>query len=127
MAISGLFYSGVLNDKNATYLSSIKTIQPISQSNALQSDFEANAKSKVKNNVLAVTAKCSCSLYRDYKLHDPSWVNYCPECHRYGTLVFEKTCDCPEGMIRCTSCDADFCAVHGKEHVYKYPTYLTPA
>ena len=128
MAISGLFSSGVLNDGNASYLSLIKTLQPVSQVNAFQLVFKPNAESKVqKNNVLTVTAKCSCSLYNDYNLHDPSWVNYCPLCHRYGTLIFERTCDCPEGMMRCTNCDADFCAVHGKEHVCKHPTYLIPA
>jgi len=128
VAISGLFYSGVLNDQNEAYMAGTKTMESSSQSNTPQLASEANAESKVKKrDVLSVTAKCSCSLYGDYKLHDPAWVNYCPVCHRYGTLIFEKTCDCPEGMIRCTHCDADFCAVHGKEHVYRHPTYLKHA
>ena len=128
MAISGLFYCEILNDENAIYSVVIKIVQPLSQANAAQLYSQANDKSKTKkSNTLSVTAKCSCSKYGDYNLHDPSWINYCPECHRYGTLVFDKPEDCPEGMIRCTNCDADFCAVHGKEHIHCHPTYLTPA
>lgn len=124
IAIVGLSYSGVLNGQSESL--TVTKIQP-SQTSTAQLASEAKAKAKVRSDVLTVTAKCSCSLYRDYKLHDPSWINYCPRCHRHGTLIFEKTGDSPEGMIRCTHCDADFCAVHGKEHVYRHPTYLTPA
>ncbi len=126
VATVGLF-SGVLNDQNANYSTGSKVVQSPSQSNTAQVASEPKAKAKARNDVLVVTARCSCSCYQDYKLHDPSWINYCPVCHRYGTLIFEKTSDCPEGMMRCTCCDADFCAVHGKEHVCRHPTYLVPA
>ncbi len=125
VALVGLF-SGVLNDQSASYSTGSKIEQPPSQTNNVQLASQAKAKAKVRD-VLSVTAKCSCSLYGDYKLHDPAWVNYCPRCHRQGTLVFERTGDCPEGMIRCTHCDADFCAVHGKEHVNRHPAYLRAA
>ena len=127
MAVSGLFHYGVLNDDNEIYLDLAKIVQPLSQANAVQLDSQSNDKSKAKSNILTITARCSCSKYSDYNLHDPSWINYCPECHRYGTLVFDRPKDCPEGMIRCTNCDADFCAVHGKEHICCHPKYLTPA
>ncbi len=125
VAMAGLFY-GILNDQSANHSTGSKVVQSPSQADNVQTS-EPKAKAKVRNDVLVVTARCSCSFYRDYKLHDPSWINYCPVCHHRGTLIFEKTNDCPEGMIRCTCCDADFCAVHGKEHVYRHPTYLIPA
>ena len=126
VAIVGLF-SGVLNDQNADYSTGSKVVQSPSQTSTVQTASKPKAKAKVRTDVLVVTAKCSCSLYRDYKLHDPSWVNYCPRCQRHGTLIFEKASDCPEGMIRCTHCDADFCAVHGKEHINNRPTHLRAA
>lgn len=125
VATVGMFW-GVLTYQNADRSTGSKVVKAPSKTNTIPSASK-KSKAKVKNNVLVVTAKCSCSLYRDYGLHDPSWVNYCPRCHGTGTLIFEKTGDCPEGMIRCTRCDADFCAVHGKEHVYRHPTYLIPA
>ncbi len=126
VATVGLF-SGVLNDQSANYSIGPKVVQSPSQANTAQVTSEPKAKAKVRNDVLVVTARCSCGLYGDYKLHDPSWINYCPQCHQHGALIFERTSDCPEGMIRCTCCDADFCAVHGKEHVCSHSTYLMPA
>ncbi len=126
MATGGLFYSGTLNNGNTNDLSVDKPVQSLPQPNVNQMASEANAKSKVKKSgALSVSAKCSCSLYEDYRTHGPSWANYCPRCHAYNTVIFEKTGDCPEGMMRCTRCDADFCAVHGKEHINRHPTYLS--
>ncbi len=125
VAMIGLF-SGVLNDQNADYSTGSKVVQPPSQTNTVPVASEAKVKAKTKSNAITVTAKCSCSLYGDYKLHGPSWIKYCPRCHSRA-IVFEKTGDCPEGMIRCTHCDADFCAVHGKEHINNRPTYLAAA
>ena len=125
VVMAGLFY-GVLNDQSVSHSTGSKVVQSPSQSNDANVASEPKTNAKV-NDVLVVTARCSCSFYHDYKLHDPSWINYCPVCHQHGTLIFEKTSDCPEGMIRCTCCDADFCAVHGKEHVCRNPAYLIPA
>jgi len=94
---------------------------------------KVKASNSVQNNpkssagTIVASGKCSCSLYTDYNVHTGKWVNYCPYCKKYGTLVYDKPSDCPEGMIRCTNCDADFCIVHGKAHVTKNPKYLTPA
>ena len=126
ISLVGLF-SGVLNDQGASYSTGSKIVQPPSQTSTVPLASEPKANAKVKSNALVVNAKCSCSLSRDYRMHDPSWVNYCPKCHRKGTLIFEKTGDCPEGMIRCTCCDADYCAVHGKEHINGHPAYLRAA
>ena len=125
ISLVGLF-SGVLNDQGASYSTGSKIVQPPSQTSTVPLASEPKANAKVKSNAIKVTAKCSCSLYGDYKSHGPSWVNYCPRCHSRA-IIFEKTGDCPEGMMRCTRCDADFCAVHGKEHINSRPTYLAAA
>lgn len=89
---------------------------------------EASAKSKVhRSGVITVTGECSCSMGTNDIRRTKSWVNYCPECHKYGTLTFQRTWDCPEGMLVCNSCDADYCAVHGKEHIYYGAPFLRPA
>lgn len=128
-SLTGISF-GALNILDAADLGTINFIQPASQADRDNSQLfnrTVNAKHIFKRGgILSVTAQCSCSLYADYEIYDSEWLNYCPECHSYGTLIFDRPEDCPEGMIRCTCCDADFCAVHGKEHVYRYPKFLTP-
>ncbi len=128
MAISGLFSFGFSNSQIFTDSNESKVISPVSAEdiNHLPSKEEVNAKYK-KSRAISVTAKCSCSLLDDYNLHKAKWVNYCPQCHKYGTLKFTRGGGCPEGMLYCTSCDADFCSVHGREHVYGRATYLRSA
>lgn len=59
-----------------------------------------------------------------YKLTKKTWKNKCPFCG--GKLSFnpKKT---PEGELTCKKCDADFCAVSGKDKAYKVRKTLTPA
>lgn len=128
MAIGGLFSFGFSNSQIFTDSTESKIISSAANEgiNHLPSKEEVNAKSK-KRGSISVTAKCSCSLLDDYNLHKAKWINYCPQCHKYGTLKFTRGGGCPEGMLYCTSCDADFCSVHGKEHVYSGATYLRSA
>lgn len=76
-------------------------------------------------------ARCSCSLYTDYNIYHGKYVNYCPHCKKSGILSYTNLQGCPEGMFYCDmrigGCDADYCIVHGKEHVNNNPKYLTPA
>ncbi|MGB9936344.1 MAG: hypothetical protein ACPK7O_01355 [Methanobacterium sp.] len=124
LVLGGLFYAVPLSSQ----IMPNQQIQPVSaqMTGGLASKPVVNAKS-IKKGVISSSAKCSCSMLTTYAVQHKSWVNYCPQCHKYGTLIFEKTGDCPEGMVRCTSCDADFCAVHGKEHVHRGATHLISA
>lgn len=128
MAIGGLFSFGFSNSQIFTDSTESKMISSAATEciNYSPSKDGVNAKSK-KRGLISVTAKCSCSLLDDYSLHKAKWINYCPQCHKYGTLKFTRGGGCPEGMLYCTSCDADFCSVHGKEHVYGGATYLRSA
>jgi len=54
-----------------------------------------------------------------YSYHKATFKNYCPNCHRYGTLHYEvgpASWTSPEGMWYCSCCDMDFCAQCGKSH-----------
>jgi hypothetical protein len=69
-------------------------------------------------------AKCSCSLSDGYYYHhNITFVNKCPHCG--GKLAYEFCSYWVEGLWYCTSCDMDFCCVHGKEHG-NMGYYLTP-
>ena len=128
MIINGFFSFGALNGYKTANMDGNNFISAYGLKWDSSIISKTNAKSKIKeSNILSVQSKCSCSLYKDYKMHSAKWVNYCPQCHKYGTLKFTKGGDSPEGMIYCTNCDADFCGVHGKEHVYGRSTYLRHA
>ncbi len=73
------------------------------------------------------TAKCSCSLYTDYKYHTRVFENYDPSSSRWGVLKFEigSGKNNPEGMWYSSVTDMDWCLVHGKSHDGR-GVYLTP-
>ncbi len=125
---SSFYVFGTLENYGKTNLDVFdlfKAVYGVNEDNTISS--KTNAKSKIKkSNELSVQGKCSCSLYSDYETHRAIWINYCPQCHKYGTLRFTRGGDSPEGMLYCTCCDADYCVVHGKEHVTYNPKYLIP-
>jgi hypothetical protein len=128
MVAGGLFLG--TNDQNLSKDSENNLVQSSSPvaTNELPTEQIVNAKSKAQRiGIISTSAQCSCSLFTTTAKQKKSWENYCPKCHKHGTLVFERTGDCPEGMVRCTSCDADYCAAHGKEHINYRAPYLTPA
>lgn len=55
--------------------------------------------------------------------HNGTFLNYCPNCHRYGGLGYTKYC--AEGQITCRYCDSDYCAADGKEKMSNSGVYLT--
>lgn len=59
-----------------------------------------------------------------YKLTKKTWKNKCPFCGGKFKFNPKKT---PEGELTCSKCDADFCAVSGKDKANKVRKTLTPA
>jgi len=59
-----------------------------------------------------------------YKLTQKTWKNKCPFCGSTFSFNPKKT---PEGELTCKKCDADFCAVSGKDKATKVRKTLTPA
>lgn len=81
---------------------------------------------------VTITAKPSCGCNHKYRWYTRTWINYCPHCHKYGTLhnvhkwqaryEQELTCDPKLG-----GCGADYCGCSGKEK-YSWSSYrLTKA
>ena len=95
------------------------------------SKYAVQGNPKISSDKVSADAKCSCSLYTDYNIHQGAWQNYCPYCTKTGTLSYTNQQGCPEGMFYCdmgkSGCDADFCIVHGKAHTNTNPKYLNPA
>jgi hypothetical protein len=103
-----------------------RTVKAISvkSKTTTSSNKPSQGTSQITAGSVSADGRCSCSLHTDYKIHHCTWLNYCPYCKRYGTLAY-TTKGCSEGMFYCKHCDADFCIVHGKEHINKNARYLT--
>lgn len=133
MVIGGLFLAPNLNqDLSKDSRTNLVQSSSATSTSELPSEQKVNAKSKVKKSgIISARGECSCSLFTSLSTISKSWVNYCPKCHKYGKLSFTRGGGCPEGMLYCNmakgGCDADYCAVHGKEHINKGADHLIPA
>ncbi len=65
-------------------------------------------------NTITVTAKPSAGEKMEYKEYTTVFLNHCPLCNHSGTLSFNPK-GTAEGEITCSHCDADYCAVTGKD------------
>jgi hypothetical protein len=70
-----------------------------------------------RGDVISGTFKPSIKSGYAYRWYRRSWINYCPGCHKYGTLTNNPK-GVPEGEITCSKCDADFCGVTGMDKGY---------
>ena len=99
-----------------------------------ESTFEVKSSDKVyteeeiiesRNTVptVTITSKPSCGCRYGYYWHTKSFVDYCPHCHKYGTLRnVHKWPARFEQELTCTYCGADYCGCCGKEK-YSYSRY----
>jgi hypothetical protein len=81
---------------------------------------------KVTSTTVTATAKCSCGALGNYNLHTATFQNYCPKCHKSGTLKYNPKATA-EGEWTCGACGADYCAACGKIKLKCNPTHLTKA
>ena len=101
----------------------------------LHTDKSVKEKPKPKKKKLAtitMTGKPSCSRcarnHIPYKWFTRTYVNYCPNCHHYGTLGNKhKSGSVYEQEISCFHCDSDFCIYDGKEKYSWSRVYLISA
>lgn len=82
--------------------------------------------------IITMTGKPSCSRcarnHIPYRWFTRSYVNYCPNCHRYGTLGNKhKYGSRYEQEITCFHCDSDFCVYDGHEKYSWSNKYLRRA
>ena len=76
--------------------------------------------------VIGMYAKPSCGCRHSYTWHYREFINYCPNCHHYGTLRKNPKC-VPEKEYTCSRCSSDFCGVCGKEKYSWSRVYLSQA
>lgn len=112
--IDGVHYDNKIVESNSTGIAKVHKIVHI----------------KPHYPVITMTGKpsCSCGRKYSYRWYTRTYVNYCPYCHRYGTLYnahkfqarFEKE-------ITCKKCGSDWCIVCGKEKYSWSKRYLRRA
>lgn len=94
---------------------------PVATASSSNSAYNVHVTSKYVH----ANAKCSCGAssggYDTY--HNGTFLNYCPNCHRYGTLSYSKYC--AEGQWTCSNCDSDYCMGDGKEKMSNSDVYLS--
>lgn len=81
---------------------------------------------KPKYPLISMWAKPSVRSRYAYRWYYRTWVNYCPNCHRYNSLL-KNPKSVPEGELTCKHCDSDFCGVTGKEKMWYSHKYLRGA
>ena len=78
---------------------------------------------KPKYSVIGMWAKPSCGCNYRYTWHYRTFINYCPNCHHYGTLR-KNPKGVPEREYTCARCSSDFCGCCGKEKYSWSRVYL---
>ena len=79
----------------------------------------------VTSQYVSATAKCSCG-NGTYTYQTGTYLNYCPQCKHYGTLIRSTKNPEYEGQWTCTYCDCDYCMQCGKEKMSGTKLWLTP-
>lgn len=83
---------------------------------------------KSKIPTVTITSKPSCGCRYSYTWHTRTYVNYCPNCHRYNALVNKHKWPARfEQELTCKYCDCDWCGCCGKMKYSWSRTYLRRA
>lgn len=73
---------------------------------------------------ITAVGKPSCGCRYSYRYwYTKTYINYCPNCHRYNTLLINPK-RVYEKEITCGACSSDFCIVCGKEKYSWSRVYL---
>lgn len=74
--------------------------------------------------LITATGKPSCGCRYSYRYwYTRTYVDYCPNCHRYNTLLINPKC-VYEKELTCKACSSDYCIVCGKEKYSWSRVYL---
>ena len=83
-------------------------------------------KGTIPKPTVTITCKPSCGrCSKAYTWRTKTYVNYCPNCHRFGTIYNKhKYAARHEQELTCGACDCDFCGNCGKEKMGYSSKYL---
>lgn len=106
-----------------------RTILKVNNTYVVKGSGQATSDGKIYSEVplVTITSKPSCGCGHGYYWHKRTFENYCPNCHRYGTLhnAYKRGARY-ERELTCSHCDSDFCGVCGKEKYSWSRVRLTP-
>ena len=85
--------------------------------------IKTNERVHYEHPLIGMYAKPSCGCNHKYTWHYRTFINYCPNCHHYGTLR-KNPKGVPEREYTCSRCSSDFCGVCGKEKFSWSNVYL---
>jgi len=85
--------------------------------------IKTNERVHYEHPLIGMYAKPSCGCNHKYTWHYRTFINYCPNCHHYGTLR-KNPKGVPEREYTCARCSSDFCGVCGKEKFSWSNVYL---
>ena len=114
------------NKENLTTNLTLSNNISVIGANATSHTIVVNSSDKIhtKYSTIGMYAKPSCGCRYSYKYwYYCEFVNYCPNCHYYGTLRKNPKCTF-EREYSCARCDSDFCGVCGKEKYSWSRVYL---
>ena len=116
----------VLSDKNVTFVNGSYYVLP-EDSGIAKSDGKVYSDKLVKEKVSDAKKKPTITVYgyptcytcwktQRYRCVKRTYINYCPNCRRYGTLRNNPK-GVRDGEITCRRCDCDFCDFCGRDKV----------
>ena len=117
-----------MKESNATLIDGVYYDKKIVEENGI-AKLKNVVTEKPKVPIITMTGKPSCSRcarnHCSYTWRTKTYINYCPNCHHYGTLGNKhKWGSVHEKEITCFRCDSDFCINCGKEKYSWSRVYL---
>ena len=112
-----------VNDTDRALLVDDNLIEPNPNRDKVHTVKKTVKKYKSKTPLVTITAKPSVQSGYAYKWYTMTWVDYCPNCHRYNCLLINPK-GVPERELTCSFCSSDFCGVTGKEKYSWSRVYL---
>ena len=116
----------ISNKENLTTNLTLSNNISVIGANATSHTIVVKSSDKIHTNysIVGMYAKPSCGCRYSYKYwYYREFVNYCPNCHYYGTLRKNPKCTF-EREWTCRICSSDFCGVCGKEKYSWSRVYL---
>ena len=111
-----------MNDTNCTLVNDTHYSHEIIHENGVARIHKVVVE-KPKYPLISMWAKPSCGCRYKYTWHYRTFINYCPNCHHYGTLR-KNPKGVPEREYTCARCSSDFCGCCGKEKYSWSRVYL---
>lgn len=109
----------MVNDTSYVGADDSKSYFTVKTSDKLYTEKQKTTKKIKKHPTITITGYPTCyTCWRNVRYHKgkTSYINYCPNCRKYGTLRNNPK-HVADGEITCSRCDCDFCCYCGRDKV----------